>query len=297
MLWRKAVDHNPQFVIFSDKLATKEFMGRCCPDLPVPKVLWIGRDADAIPDEVLRQDVFVKANHGCDFNHRIRDGRCDRAILRDKARRWLGSVYGRGGGEWSYSQVEPKLFVEDAIGDAERDLLEFQVRASNGRVILGSVIGNSKTPAQWYVYLDAEGRPTQGVFEPSASPAAAAFEARTVAEPYRRAVAFTRRLSVGVDYARFDFLWNGKDLFGGEITVYPAGGVSDPATSEANTVVLNGWDMLPAHFLNAPQSGWRRWYAEALKRRWAKPVAVSTPVPMSGSGLEITIANQKQQRQ
>jgi len=150
MLWRKVVDHNPQFVVFSDKLATKRFIQERCPDLPVARVFWVGLDADAIPDELLRRDVFVKANHGCDFNFRIRQGRCDRAVLRQKTRRWLNSVYGAKGGEWSYAKVEPKLFVEEAIGDAEADLLEFHVRAGNGRAILGSVMGHAKTPAQWF---------------------------------------------------------------------------------------------------------------------------------------------------
>ncbi len=36
MLWRKIVDRNPQFVLFSDKLATKDYVQRLCPDLAVP---------------------------------------------------------------------------------------------------------------------------------------------------------------------------------------------------------------------------------------------------------------------
>lgn len=31
MLWRKIVDHNPQFVVFTDKLATKAYHRRGCP--------------------------------------------------------------------------------------------------------------------------------------------------------------------------------------------------------------------------------------------------------------------------
>jgi hypothetical protein len=31
MLWRKTVDHNPQFIVFSDKLATKDFLRQRCP--------------------------------------------------------------------------------------------------------------------------------------------------------------------------------------------------------------------------------------------------------------------------
>ena len=274
MLWRKIVDHNPQFILFSDKLATKDFLKARCPDLPVPRTLWIGRDADAIPDELLRGDVFVKTNHGCNFNHRIRGGQCDRVALREKTGRWLNSVHGRKGGEWAYSKVEPKLFVEESVGDAEAGLIEFNVRACNGKAILGSVMGKCKTPDQWSVYLDPEGAPTAGMSDPEGSPIVPLPEGLAVMEPYRRAVQFAQKLSVGVDYVRVDFMWNGTELFGGEITVYPASGVLDPTNPSANVVIMNGWDLMQSHFLKSQHTGWMRIYADTLSRRLKKNVPV-----------------------
>ena len=267
MLWRKIIDHNPQFVLFSDKLATKDFLKDRCPDLPVPRTLWIGRDANAIPDELLRGDVFVKANHGCGFNYRIRGGQYDRGNLQKTTQRWLGSVYGRKSGQWAYSEVEPKLFVEESVGDAEASLIELNVRAGNGKAILSSVIGKCKTPDQWSVYLDPEGKPALGMGDAEGSPIVPLPKGLAVMEPYRRAVQFAQILSVGVDYARFDFLWNGAELFGGEITVYPAGGVSDPANPSANAVTMTGWDLMQSHFLKSQHKGWMRTYADALSRR------------------------------
>lgn len=272
MLWRKIVDHNPQFVIFSDKLATKEFLQRHCPELALPRTLWLGRDADAIPDELLRGDVYVKANHGCNFNHRIRGGQYDRADLREKTARWLRSVYGRRDGEWAYSDVEHRLFVEEAVGDAEDGLIEFNVRAGNGRTILSSVMGHCKTPRQWAVYLDTAGKPTQGMSDPEGAPIVPLPEGLDVLKPYLRAVRLAEQLSVGVDYARFDFMWNGAELFGGEITVYPAGGLADPTNASCNAATLNGWDLTQSHFLKSPHTGWTRIYADALRRRLGKDV-------------------------
>jgi hypothetical protein len=267
MLWRRLVDHNPQFVVFSDKLATKEFMRSRCPDLPVPRTLWVGRDASLIPDELLRGDAYVKANHGSNFNYRVRGGQYNRAVLREKATRWLTSTYGKRHGEWGYSKVEPKLFVEEAVGDAEAGLLEFQVRACNGQAILGSVLGHNKTPAQWVAFLDPAGTPTYGPDDPERNPIVTPPKALEVVEPYRRAVQYARRLSIGVDYARFDFLWNGLDLFGSEITVYPAGGMPSYDNSVAHAAVLGGWDLRESHFLKSPHQGWAKLYADALKRR------------------------------
>ena len=196
--------------------------------------------------------------------------------LRQKTRKWLRSGYGRKGGEWAYSRVEPKLFVEEAVGNVETGLLEFHVRAGNGKAILGSVMGQCKTPAQWYAYLDPEGIPTLAIPDPDGSPIVPSPKVLAVIEPYRRAVQFARQLSVGVDYARFDFMWNGRDLFGGEITIYPAAGMADPANSKTRDAMLGGWDLMQSHFLKSQHTGWMRIYAAALGRRLKE----SVPVPV-----------------
>jgi hypothetical protein len=267
MLWRKIVDHDPKFVVFSDKLATKRYCQRICPDLPVPRTLWIGGDADAIPEEVLRGDVFVKANHGYNFNYRVRGGRVDRAVLKETADRWLRSVHGESAGEWAYSRVEPRLFVEESIGDADGDLIELNVRASNGRPILGSAIGHNKTPRQWTVYLDLEGNPTAAATAGLGTPAPPVPDDLDLRRPYQLALRYTQQLSIGVDYARFDFMWNGTDLYGGEITVYPSAGNQDITEPTIHSAIMTGWDLKTSHFLTTPQTGFRRIYAEALRRR------------------------------
>jgi hypothetical protein len=281
MLWRKIVDRDPKFVVFSDKLATKGYLQRICPDLPVPRTLWIGKDADAIPEEALRGDVFVKANHGYNFNYRTRGGRVDRAALKEKTDRWLGSVHGVSTGEWAYSRVEPKLFVEEAIGDAEGDLIEFNVRAGNGRAILGSVIGHNKTPNQWVVYLDRDGQPTAGATDKAGAPVPTLPDGLDVRRPYRLALRCTEKLSVGVDYARFDFMWNGTELYGGEITVYPSAGYQEIVDPTIHLAIMTGWDLRTSHFLTRPHTGISRIYADALRRRLER--ATRQPPPSAPS--------------
>ena len=274
MLWRKLLDHNPQFVLFSDKLATKEYMKRLCPDLALPRTLWVGNSSESIPDELLRGDVFVKANHGCNFNQRIQAGRCNRAELQRQTKKWLRSTFGKKDGQWAYSRVEPKLFVEESIGDAEDGLLEFNVRASDGQISLGSVIKYCKTPRQWFCYLDAEGETTPGMNTPEGSPLEPMPDDVVAAiEPYRRAVQYARHLSIGVDYARFDFMWNGRELFGGEITVYPSGGLTEPTNVSAKEKTMNSWDLNQSHFVKSQHTGWKQIYAEAMKRRLKETAA------------------------
>ena len=112
--------------------------------------------------------------------------------------------------------------------------------------------------------------------DPEGSPIVPLPKGLAVMEPYRRAVQFAQKLSVGVDYARFDFLWNGAELFGGEITIYPAAGMLDPANSSVNAVTMTGWDLMQSHFLKSQHTGWMRIYADALSRRLKE----SVPVPV-----------------
>jgi hypothetical protein len=83
-----------------------------------------------------------------------------------------------------------------------------------------------------------------------------------------QAVAIAERLSAGFDLLRFDMLWAGGRLWGGEITVVPAAGYwAPPAPCDA--LLEEGQDLRRSWFLRegAAQGGpLARAYAAALAR-------------------------------
>jgi len=267
MWWRKFVDRSPLHVTFADKLATKEYIRARCPDLAIPRTLWVGTDADEIPDAVLRGDVYVKTNNGCSFNYRIRGGVVDRDHLKNTTDMWMKYRFGKEHGEWAYWPIIPKLFVEESIGDAAIDLLDLQVRAGRGHCLPGVVLGHAKTPHKWAVNVDEEGRALPGDAAAVVGFRTQSIDGLSVEAPYRVACAYTRRLSEGVDYARFDFFWNGTTLYAGEITVYPGGGVGEVTNPNLLAQLKAGWRLERSWFLTAPQRWPARIYANAL-RRW-----------------------------
>jgi hypothetical protein len=229
----------------------------------------MGTNAREIPEALLRREVFVKANHGSSFNHRISGQPGERDALAKTAATWLATAYGRGSGEWPYLKVHRRIFVEEAVGLKGTELMEFNLRAANGRVLLGSVMGRVKTPAEWCFYLDVAGRPTWGMSDLPGTAITPLPPGLDIAGPYHRAVEYTQRLSRGIDYARFDFLWNGRQLFGGEITLFPAGGNDDPTHPHADRLMREGWDLLQSHFLKTPPRGLKKIYVKSLRRRLA----------------------------
>lgn len=64
-------------------------------------------------------------------------------------------------------------------------------------------------------------------------------------------------------------MWNGSQLFGGEITVYPAGGYRDVSNAVAAETILQGWKLTDSDFLTTKQRGWKKLYAAALRQRLA----------------------------
>lgn len=281
MFWRKAVDHNPLFTTLVDKLAAKEYVRGRCPGISIPRTLWEGDDADAIPDELLRRHVWVKANHGCDFNFQVVvGGSPDRRELKAKTDAWLREVFGKVAGEWAYSSVKPRLFVEEAIVPVEEaELWEFEIRVAGGRFVLGSMVKQNKRPGKWRVFFDADGAPTlSGADAADAEPVPPPFGLDYL-PAYREAVRHALKIGAKIDYARIDFFWDGARVYAGEVTIYPASGSSDIDNEEVSQKTLSDWRLTETWFLARPQPWPASIYAGALRRTLAR---VSRAKPLRG---------------
>jgi hypothetical protein len=269
MLWRKLFDRNPDFVTFSDKLACKRWIAARLPALPIPRVLWEGERAEDIPQDLIRQGVAIKANHGSTFNLLIRDTPPPRTVVVETARRWLAKDWGVRRGEWSYAPVPRRVFVEELIAPAPDDppgarLLDIKVHAGNGRLANVAVLADDDNGRRGGRNFDSNGNPTaEGMPHYDDTPVAIA-----VPTTFRAACEAARQLSVGVDYARFDFLAVGSRLYAGEITVFNYAGYRDYGP-EIMALQKSLWDLRESFFLRetAPYGSWfTRAYAAALSR-------------------------------
>ncbi len=133
-LWRKIFDHDPTTIALSDKLVSKQIALELCPDIKIPKTLWIGERFEDIPPELLAGDAVVKTTHGSGFFHIIRDGDYDRQELIARTRKWMRTDYSRYCGEWNYRGIDRKLFVEELLkhGDGRPVAMEAKVYVFGG---------------------------------------------------------------------------------------------------------------------------------------------------------------------
>lgn len=260
--WRKVFDHNPAFVMFSDKLAAKEYVTRTCPGLAVPRTLWTGTAIEDAPEGLLAGDVVVKANSGSGTNVFIRGGQYDGAELREKTRGWMARPFGGRNAEWAYRPIERRLFIEEMLGTPEAPPMEINIRAGGGRIAHGGLLLHGKTPRQSVIYLDERGERTAVL--PGQGIAREALEAIPVPTGYAEAVHHAAVMSRDLDFARYDFFWAGGRLYGGEITIYPASGYA--AMNPYEQAVLATWDIRRSWFMTTELRGWRAAYRDALRR-------------------------------
>lgn len=292
ILWRKLFDANPLFEVFCDKLATKDFVASRDATIPVPRTLWSTPAFSAAQGLPIGSDRVIKANHGCDFNDMPSDAPDEPARIEALARQWLAIDWSVFAMEAAYAKVPRRLFAEEKLPvEHPLGLIDINVRCCDGRAVLLSVILNNKTPNAQVAYFDTEGR--QLDLGLKAAPHFGQMQAGfTLPNCWRDAVRHAEVLSRGIDYARFDFMSDWKQVWAGEITVYPSAGLSKASPANEigyDTVVADAWDLRKSWFLSQPQRGWKRAYAALLNRaldaRAARARRLARVAPRARRGL------------
>lgn len=282
--WRKVFDHDPRFVMFSDKLATKYWAAEHFPDIRVAMPIWVGTTPRELPDELVVPGNVIKASHGFRMNHFPERTPLPRVELEALMAGWLQrSHYIQD--QWAYRDIPRRLFVEPRIGNGNA-LVEYTFRSHDGVVSAGFVSHNQHAETELQAHFDGAGRRLPNK---TGVPDSMHLPADYVLPPsYFEAMALARRLSRGVDHVRVDFLVDGEAVYLGEMTVYPGAGYG--REREASNAPLierawfealhNSWFLSTAQPwpLSLYQSAFRRW-VEVHKRQLAEQAAAERNAP------------------
>jgi len=265
-LWRKLFDHDPRFVILSDKLACKDWVAARVPELNIPTVRWTGSSAESFPHELKGKAGLLKANHGSDTNLFL--GECK--LLEEKIESiindWLAYDHGQEHREWAYSLVERKVFIEDEITAQSGSLEEVKVFTHGRDAVRLHHIGdrfNEKWANTWDITADGE-----LYISPEPDRIVPPNDAKPLPNTVDDAVSMARKLGAEFDQLRVDFIFDGEAWWLGELTVYnEAGYVYLPSANDANSRFSQAWDIRKSAFLNDLNlTGFRRFYASILKQ-------------------------------
>jgi len=267
MFWRRIVDRNPAFVTYCNKLAAKQIFSSLDDPIPVPETLWTGTRPEDLPDELMRPDIVVKLNAGCNSNWFFADDGTDRTAFNRTCRQWLSKPFGTWTAEWAYWPTERILMAESVIATDRSGMVELKVHLFGGEVFYTLIYVDEKTPNCKSAIFDVSGNRlavTNSLV--MKDPSLALPADYRVPGCYARAMSAARAIARDSDYLRVDFVVAGDRLYGGEITPYPTAGLmtnSDPAVMAE---MGRCWDLTRSWFLSRPQPGWRAVYQRALRR-------------------------------
>ena len=123
------------------------------------------------------------------------------------------------------------------------------------------------------------GRTTNRGAEPARPPEGLNFRA-AYAEAIRQACLIARDL----DYARVDSFWNGRELYAGEITIYPSAGIPAIGNAGVARLLRPGWRLDESYFLRGTDLWWaERRYAQAMRRAMRREADQESSFPAISS--------------
>jgi hypothetical protein len=135
MQWRKLFDLNPQYAVFCDKIATRDYVAaRGGRELVVP-LLWTGESVDDIPFDRLEPSYVLKCNNSSGANafvlsREALDVPAVKTFLRSHLERRHGHVMLEPG----YVPVRPRLLAEPLLRQSDGSYpLEHKIFVFGGR--------------------------------------------------------------------------------------------------------------------------------------------------------------------
>lgn len=274
-LWRKIFDHNPLFGEVCDKIRSKPYAARLCPEILLPKVVWTGTDSNDIPEEFLNERYILKANHASGYNLFLPYPSDSRPSLARLTQRWLNTSFGTKMGEWAYSVIDRKLFVESMI-DANSDLplVEYKIHMCNGKTVLSARIEQRAGKAPLAAMLDHTGAAISGH-------AGGKYEHCELGDTsmYAKVLKMSETIGAAFDYARIDTYTLGEDIYFGEVTIYSSSGYPSNNNQELRQRWNDNWDLRKTWFLQTQHSGWKGRYADDLRTYLDTANQLSTLAP------------------
>lgn len=220
IIWRMLYDRNPVFQTLSDKVQVREYVI----DKGLKSILttqyMVSSNPNTIVFEDLPQPFIIKPSHASGLVRHVRGQTGNWEELRQCCHNWLKIDFSQINREWQYAGLEPKIIVEEWLGEGTRTPLELKIHCFHGQPKLisahldnfSSDPINRKFDIEWRrIDLDITRKRSINIPKP---------------KRLNEILRIARKLSSDFDYVRVDlFHLPGRIAFG-ELTFTPAGGTS-----------------------------------------------------------------------
>lgn len=235
---RKLWDRNPIYVTLVDKNAVKPWIVERVGEEHVLPVYWAGKSLKEVDWSTIPLPVVVKPNHASGlgrFVYTVED--IEELLADDPSAEWLAVDHSRYNREWAYSQVEPKMMIEQMLVVDGGIPWDFRMYVFDGKVSHITVDIRSGEGATSCTYApDWSKLP---FYDPEYFP----HHAGDVPRPkqFDTMLDIASRLGKDLDFARIDLFVSDDSVHVGEITLYPGGGFELFEPPEWERIIGERW--------------------------------------------------------
>jgi hypothetical protein len=220
--WRKLYQHNPQFSIFTDKIAVKREIARIIGEQHIIETLWVGNNPEDIPFDALEPPYVIKVNHssgGHVFIRTAQDIKRDEIVA--SMREQLGFLHGYRYREWAYWGIPHKVMVERMIVMPDHGVPEdYKFLTYHGRVhFIQLDCGRFREHRRNYYDREWNLLPMK-IRHPRTS--------EPVSKPVNlgQMINLAEKIGAQFDFVRVDLYSPPQGILFGETTFYPGAGLS-----------------------------------------------------------------------
>ena len=240
--WLKLHDRRPEYTTMVDKYAVKDYVAGIIGREHIIPTLGVWNSFDEIDFDSLPEQFVLKTTHGgggmavviCKDKDTFDKGKARRVLEKS-----LKSDIYANFREWPYKDVPRRIIAEQFMSVDGGGLTDYKVHNFNGvpKVILVCRERFGKAPMaesffndRWkHMDIKRPGHPNPDVEKP---------------DNLQELLRLAGRLSKDIPFARTDFYTIGGKAYFGEITFYPASGLS-PFSPDKYDKILGDWLILP----------------------------------------------------
>ncbi len=217
-----------------DKYAVRDYVEKTIGKQYLNNLLQVASKASEIDFDALPNRFVVKSTHACNFNLIVTDKKdFNRIKARLRFTKWLArNQYYRGGLEWAYKNVPPKLIVEEFMEEKGKSTLDdYKFYCFNGKPHMVQIdIGRNNDHKR--IFMDMEWKKL--AIKKGSLPLFEGYPKQP--EQFDKMINLAKKLANNFPFVRVDLYNINAQIIFGEMTFYPGDGRQEFYPDEYNRI-------------------------------------------------------------